>query len=59
MQLPFIREISFQIEKESDSFGANLDFKTKFLLINDTHTVSLKICLNIKSDNQYDVAYEI
>ena len=30
MRLPFIREISLQIEKEINSFFAKLDFETKF-----------------------------
>ena len=39
MRLPFIREISPQIEKEINSFFAKLDFETKFLLINDTYSL--------------------
>ena len=39
MQLPFIRKISPQIEKEINSFFAKLDFETKFLLINDKYSL--------------------
>ena len=37
VRLLFFREISLEIEKENNSFCANLDFETKFLLINDTY----------------------
>ena len=61
MRLPFIREISPQIEKEINSFFAKLDFETKFLLINDTY--SLKNVFKHKEQqqilHQYGVVYEI
>ena len=62
MRLQFIREISPQIEKESNSFFfAKLDFETKFLLINDTY--SLKNVFKHKKQQQilyqYGVVYEI
>ena len=61
MRLPFIREISPQIEKEINSFFAKLDFETKFLLINDTY--SLKNVFKRKEQqqilHQYGVVYEI
>ena len=61
MRLPFIREISPQIEKEINSFFAKLDFETKFLLINETY--SLKNVFKHKEQqqifHQYGVVYEI
>ena len=54
MRLSFIREFSPQIEKEINSFFAKLDFETKFLLIKDTY--SLKMCLNIKSNNKFSIS---
>ena len=61
MRLPFIREISPQIEKEINSFCAKLAFETKFLLINDTY--SLKNVFKQKEQQQilyqYGVVYEI
>ena len=61
MRLPFIREISPQIEKEINSFFVKLDFETKFLLINDTY--SLKNVFEHKEQqqilHQYGVVYEI
>ena len=61
MRLPFIHEISPQIEKEINSVFAELDFETKFLLINDTY--SLKIVFKHKEQPQilhlYGVVYKI
>ena len=61
MRLPFIHEISPQIEKEINSFFAKLDFEAKFLLINDTY--SLKNVFRHKEQqqilHQYGVVYKI
>ena len=61
MRLPFIREISPQIEKEINAFCAKLDFETKLLLISDTY--SLQHVLKHKEQqqilHQYGVVYEI
>ena len=54
MRLPFMREISFQIEKEIDFFYAKLDFETKFLLINNTYSLK-KNRLNIKSYTKFSI----
>ena len=61
MRLPFIREISPQIEKEINSFCTKLDFETKFLLINGT--CSLKHVFKHTEQQQilhhYGIVYEI
>ena len=53
MRLPFIREISPQIEKIISSFCAKLNFENKFLLINDTY--SLKNMLKHKEQQQFSI----
>ena len=58
MRSLFIRKISLQIEKEINSFWAKLDFKAKFLLINETYSLNMfKHKEQQQIHHQYSVVY--